>query len=1082
MTGATGVFSNLARVVGDAAEDVDLPLKDGDYVLTHSTGDLKSFVTFTVSGTGAPVGSKSNPGVVGKTADDSVVAYTNGIGGVVVEGEGDMRDFDPSGDPAPWGTDVTEVEIGGNVTGVGANAFKGSTSLTNVTVLANTPPTMGADAFSGCDAIETVNVPKGASDDYKAAPGWSDFADRIIEQGTPENPWKVGDGVTAYVDEDGALHVDGDGAMTDFSDDNPAPWTMFVPPVSSVEIGEDVTGVGANAFKGCSSLTNVTVKATVPPSLGEDAFSDCDSLENISVPWTTGDDYRGASGWEDYADKILEMPGSPENPWKVGTEGDPDGVVAWTDGDGTVYFKPPRSTVSRTGLETITNALGGTGFDIALVDADGAATNDVEMIVGASGQQYNTTLDDALASDDDSFTLYDVNGVPVSLPAGVAGQTLVVSNLTAGTEITPSSTLPGGAEYVLPLGAKVAIYVVPSDGYRLIDDGTNPIVIDEVTTKTTVDVSEIPTVKSLAEESAIGDSDVTWKIEDGELVIDGSGEMPDFDAANPAPWNEFADKITSVEIGEAVEHLGRAAFYACTGATSITLANEEGMVNLAAFVSPDGSETSFPENIYIIEDGAKAKAVRFEGDADEDYDSLDAAYAAGETDVAPLTLNNVKAGYVEGLEEIAGPAPRSEEMQQLLNEAIDAVLAATTAAEVDAAAEDKGFPVSVLAAKEAVEKAAGDPAKRSKSLQAAVDEALAAIDAAKTFEEVASVRAEALAAINELVGKLGELYPNGDGGVFVTPVKATAYEGVVLDASGAVSGTITVKLSKPSKKGVTKLTATVKLLSDGKSLSFKRKDVPTNVNGPLVVALEPSNKRAASHALAVVIEGDSLKGVFDDGTVDAARNVFKRKGDPKRDAVLPIAGVWTGAFTCDAGEIYFSAKLRKGGSASVKVVLPNGKKASVSSKIEVGDNVVAVPVTVSKAVKGVTMTFGFRLAFVAGGDAVTINVTPLETRDKSKTVLSSDAAELLAVGMQKVTSKEFKTYHVAVDPALEAALGPITKNNLRLASASGWISGSLKFGKVSGNASGVVVNGAGIGKVSVKINRVKYDYQFVVAP
>ena len=50
MTGATGAFGNLSNITGEDAKAVTLPTENGDYVLTHSTGDLTSFVTFTVSG------------------------------------------------------------------------------------------------------------------------------------------------------------------------------------------------------------------------------------------------------------------------------------------------------------------------------------------------------------------------------------------------------------------------------------------------------------------------------------------------------------------------------------------------------------------------------------------------------------------------------------------------------------------------------------------------------------------------------------------------------------------------------------------------------------------------------------------------------------------------------------------------------------------------------------------------------------------------------------------------------------------------------------------------------------------------
>ena len=80
----------------------------------------------------------------------------------------------------------------------------------------------------------------------------------------------------------------------------------------------------------------------------------------------------------------------------------------------------------------------------------------------------------------------------ISLPTGVQGYSYVVSNLTAGAEgeIAPSGSQPGGATYALPVGAHVAIYCVPSDGYAV--TGTNPYDIPSVATDTTIDTGKLP--------------------------------------------------------------------------------------------------------------------------------------------------------------------------------------------------------------------------------------------------------------------------------------------------------------------------------------------------------------------------------------------------------------------------------------------------------------------------------------------------------------------------------------------------------------------------------------------------------------
>ena len=81
-----------------------------------------------------------------------------------------------------------------------------------------------------------------------------------------------------------------------------------------------------------------------------------------------------------------------------------------------------------------------------------------------------------------------------------------------------------------------------------------------------------------------------------------------------------------------------------------------------------------------------------------------------------------------------------------------------------------------------------------------------------------------------------------------------------------------------------------------------------------------------------------------------------------------------------------------------------------------------------------------------------------------------------------MTAKEFKSYVVAVDPALAEALGPITKSSVRLSASTGRITGTLKFGKVSGKVTGVVVNGVGIGTVTVKLDGETLAFAIEIQP
>ena len=159
-----------------------------------------------------------------------------------------------------------------------------------------------------------------------------------------------------------------------------------------------------------------------------------------------------------------------------------------------------------------------------------------------------------------------------------------------------------------------------------------------------------------------------------------------------------------------------------------------------------------------------------------------------------------------------------------------------------------------------------------------------------------------------------------------------------------------------------------------------------------------------------------------------------------------------------------------------------------------------MPVTVWRSVKGGYESFGFRLVFAvdADGNAVceATDLTPVRdwTKKTGETVVAEEL-EFLAAGLQTVTAKEFKSFVVTVDPELEAQVGPVEKNTLSLAASTGRITGSLKWkvasvdakGRektktVSGKATGVMLDGIGIGTVTVKLDGVTSTYEFTAHP
>ena len=113
-------------------------------------------------------------------AGNTIVAVEDGvtsIGAYAFAGFGPTtafigNDVTAIGSHAFDGTGLTELTLPMSVTSLGDAALAGCSALTKLTVKNTTPPTLGADVFKGCTAIDEVSVPTGTQADYLAVEKW----------------------------------------------------------------------------------------------------------------------------------------------------------------------------------------------------------------------------------------------------------------------------------------------------------------------------------------------------------------------------------------------------------------------------------------------------------------------------------------------------------------------------------------------------------------------------------------------------------------------------------------------------------------------------------------------------------------------------------------------------------------------------------------------------------------------------------------------------------------------------------------------------------------------------------------------
>ena len=169
---------------------------------------------------------------------------------------------------------LASIIIPDGVTLIGEGAFGLCTSLTSIT-MPDSVTSIGDAAFYGCTGLTSMTIPDSVTSIGSAAFYYCTGLTSII----------IGNGVTSI----------GDSVFYGCTG------------LTSITIPDSVTSIGNSAFEDCTNLTEIdfSTHTTVPTLISTNAFSNTSANLVIKVPSALLDEWKAATNWSTYADKIV---------------------------------------------------------------------------------------------------------------------------------------------------------------------------------------------------------------------------------------------------------------------------------------------------------------------------------------------------------------------------------------------------------------------------------------------------------------------------------------------------------------------------------------------------------------------------------------------------------------------------------------------------------------------------------------------------------------------------------------------------------------------------------------------------------
>ncbi len=314
-----------------------------------------------------------------------------------------------------------------------------------------------------------------------------------------------------------------------------------------------LTSIGLGAFSGCSSLSSITIPEGVA-SLGDNTFAGCSTLATITIPQSVvrigGYAFEGTPWYDNMSDGLVYI-----NRVLYNYKGTMPENTSIKVKEGTVSISP-----------------------YAFLDC----SNLTSIIIP------NSVTDIGKNAFEGCRWLSSI-----AIPAGVTSiGDYAFSRCYSFTSITCEAKVPptiGGSYTFGDIDKSIPVYVPASSvsAYRSAEYWK--------------EFTNILAIENYMPSGVCGDF-LIWRLtNEGELIIDGFGDMYDYTGEEKAPWYEYRESIKSVCIGNGATSVGNYAFWWCDYITIIDIPESVKRIGSYAFYHCTGlSSVIIPDGVQEI--------------------------------------------------------------------------------------------------------------------------------------------------------------------------------------------------------------------------------------------------------------------------------------------------------------------------------------------------------------------------------------------------------------------------------------------------------------------------------------------------